>query len=56
MSAIGEPTTRRKLPPMLLWGFAPLVLALVLVVLVVVFAPSVAPEHFVPVTTTGGAP
>ena len=46
-----ESPGRRPLPAMLLGGMAPLVFAAVLVVLLVLFAPSIAPERYVPVET-----
>ena len=52
-----EPSPRDRRSPLLLWGFAPLAVAVLLAVLVVLFAPSVAPEIVVvqpgdPITTT----
>jgi hypothetical protein len=52
-----DTTPRARRSPLLLWGFAPLAVAVLLAVLVVLFAPSVAPEIVVvqpgdPITTT----
>lgn len=55
------PDRPHRRSPLLLWGVAPLIVAVLLAVLVVVFAPSVAPEVIVvrpgdPITTTSTSP
>lgn len=46
---------RSERPKDLLGGFAPLVVAAILAILVVVLVPSVAPEHIVSVPSEGAA-